>query len=177
MPIGWLYITYHLLREPGNSIDNLWSKNTRCQLAAASGGPAEVVIQWQDLHRFALWRVSKSTRLRAYSMFYRRFSGWWFQTFFMFTPTWGNDPIWLICLNWVETTNQFWIVIRVMGWKHVYKLDGMGMVGVDRHMFKNMYLGVHYVHVIYLIIYIYINIWLARFLANDGLQESPIPHM
>ena len=19
--------------------------------------------------------------------------GWWFQTFFIFTPTWGNDPI------------------------------------------------------------------------------------
>ena len=23
-------------------------------------------------------------------------SGWWFQIFFIFTPTWGNDPIWLI---------------------------------------------------------------------------------
>ncbi len=23
------------------------------------------------------------------------FSRWWFQTFFMFTPSWGNDPIWL----------------------------------------------------------------------------------
>ena len=21
-------------------------------------------------------------------------SGWWFQIFFIFTPTWGNDPIW-----------------------------------------------------------------------------------
>ncbi len=21
-------------------------------------------------------------------------SGWWFEIFFMFTPTWGNDPIW-----------------------------------------------------------------------------------
>ena len=21
------------------------------------------------------------------------FSGWWFQTFFIFTPTWGDDPI------------------------------------------------------------------------------------
>ena len=25
---------------------------------------------------------------------------------FIFTPTWGNDPIWLIFLNWDETTNQ-----------------------------------------------------------------------
>ena len=29
------------------------------------------------------------------------------QTFFwIFTPTWGNDPIWLIFFRWVETTNQ-----------------------------------------------------------------------
>ena len=32
-------------------------------------------------------------------------TGWWFQIFFIFTPTWGNDPIWLIFLKWVETTN------------------------------------------------------------------------
>ena len=30
---------------------------------------------------------------------------WWFQTFFMFTPTWGNDPILANILRWVETTN------------------------------------------------------------------------
>ena len=30
---------------------------------------------------------------------------WWFQTFFMFNPTWGNDPNWLIFFKWVETTN------------------------------------------------------------------------
>ena len=29
-----------------------------------------------------------------------------FQIFYMFTPTWGNDPIWLIFFKWVETTNQ-----------------------------------------------------------------------
>ena len=33
-------------------------------------------------------------------------SRWWFQTFFIFTTTWGNDPIWLIFFKWVETTNQ-----------------------------------------------------------------------
>ena len=31
---------------------------------------------------------------------------WWFQICFIFTPTWGNDPIWLICFKGVETTNQ-----------------------------------------------------------------------
>ena len=29
---------------------------------------------------------------------------WWFQIFFIFTPTWGNDPIWLKFFRWVETT-------------------------------------------------------------------------
>ena len=33
-------------------------------------------------------------------------SGWWFQIFFMFTPTWGDDPIWLIRFKGAETTNQ-----------------------------------------------------------------------
>ena len=31
-------------------------------------------------------------------------SGWWFQISFIFIPC-GNDPIWLICFRWVETTN------------------------------------------------------------------------
>ena len=31
-------------------------------------------------------------------------SGWWFQSFFIFIPTWGNDRIWLIFFRWVETT-------------------------------------------------------------------------
>ena len=36
------------------------------------------------------------------------YTWWWSQLFFIFTPTWGNHPIWLIWLiffNWVETTN------------------------------------------------------------------------
>ena len=37
---------------------------------------------------------------------------WWFQIFFIFTPTWGRFPFWLICFKGVETTNQttsYWI--------------------------------------------------------------------
>ena len=34
------------------------------------------------------------------------FRCWWFQIFFIFIPTWGNDPILLIFFKWVETTNQ-----------------------------------------------------------------------
>ena len=46
-------------------------------------------------------------------------SRWWFQVSFIFTPTWGNDPIRLIFFRWIETTNQiiFWgsncLVFRV----------------------------------------------------------------
>ena len=37
----------------------------------------------------------------------RKWPGWWFQIIFIFIPTWGNDPIWLIFFKGVETTNQF----------------------------------------------------------------------
>ena len=35
-------------------------------------------------------------------------SRWWFQIFFIFTPTWGRFPFWLIFFKWVESTNQKW---------------------------------------------------------------------
>ena len=35
-----------------------------------------------------------------------KITNWWFQTFLVFTSTWGNDPIWLIFFRRVETTNQ-----------------------------------------------------------------------
>ena len=35
------------------------------------------------------------------------FARWWFQIFFIFTPSWGRFPIWRIFFRWVETTNQF----------------------------------------------------------------------
>ena len=31
---------------------------------------------------------------------------WWFQTFFIFIPTWGRFPFWLIFFRWVKATNQ-----------------------------------------------------------------------
>ncbi len=46
-------------------------------------------------------------------------TGWWFQTFFIFIPIWGNDPIWLyiIFFRWVETTNQISSVFFLrVGW-------------------------------------------------------------
>ena len=37
-------------------------------------------------------------------------TGWWFQTFFIFTRIWGRFPFWPIFFKWVETTNLmiFW---------------------------------------------------------------------
>ena len=33
---------------------------------------------------------------------------WWFQICFIFNPTWGNDPIWLIFFRWVEKLEKHW---------------------------------------------------------------------
>ena len=35
------------------------------------------------------------------------YTGWWFQIFFIFTPTWGRFPFWLIFFKRVETTNKY----------------------------------------------------------------------
>ena len=37
---------------------------------------------------------------------------WWSQIFSIFSPTWGNDSIWLGFFRWVETTN--WRIIQVL---------------------------------------------------------------
>ena len=56
---------------------------------------------------------------------FQRIAGWWFQIFFIFTPTWGRFPFWLIFFKWVETTNQigtfffsvfFWLV-GLVNWR------------------------------------------------------------
>ena len=39
------------------------------------------------------------------NLFIKEFLVGSFQIFFIFTPSWGNDPIWLIFFNWVEPTN------------------------------------------------------------------------
>ena len=60
-------------------------------------------------HRRDVSKVTKRSRLAVQHFFFatsREFTNtikgstwvyqtrWWFQTFFIFTPTWGNDPIW-----------------------------------------------------------------------------------
>ena len=77
-----------------------------------------------ELHRFlgAFWRSSIKGlltgtvhqwipgftltayyRLVKYILGYVQLQGlsrWWFHIFFISIPTWGNDPIWLICFRW-----------------------------------------------------------------------------
>ena len=55
---------------------------------------------------------SPKMALNHFSLFasFRNKTRWWFQIFFMFIPIWGNDPIWRIFFNWVETTNQFQVL-------------------------------------------------------------------
>ena len=40
---------------------------------------------------------------------------WWSQIFFMFIPTWGRCPIWLLFFKWAETTYQ----IRIFSVAHM----------------------------------------------------------
>ena len=54
---------------------------------------------------------NKSQQKRVDTIFVQPFrlgvcvSRWWFQIFFLFIPTWGNDPIWLMFFKWVATAN------------------------------------------------------------------------
>ncbi len=53
------------------------------------------------------WKIIKALKLRHLHVFIfiNIISRWWFQIFLIFTPTWGNDPIWPIFFKGVETTN------------------------------------------------------------------------
>ncbi len=56
--------------------------------------------------RHAASRTTSPMMVQIQMIQYQFEPGWWFQTFFMFIPIWGNDFIWLIFFRWVETTNQ-----------------------------------------------------------------------
>ena len=66
-------------------------------------------------HKQCLWRkgeiqLNTNGRYQVHGRnMVEKITGWWFQSFFIFTPTWGNDAIWLIFFNWVETIyRQLW---------------------------------------------------------------------
>ena len=56
-------------------------------------------------------------------------TGWWFQRFFIFTLTWGNDPTWLIFLGWnhqLEKQELIWISRSVMHPSFLWTCPGGG---------------------------------------------------
>ena len=61
-----------------------------------------VIVTNQIFHPLLLRKLEGCHYMLASS----NLPGWWFQIFFIFTRTWGNDAIRLIFFRWVETTNQ-----------------------------------------------------------------------
>ena len=61
-------------------------------------------VSFRILPWYALIFDRHLLKFTVYHQFCMR-SRWWFQIFFLFNPTWGNDPIWLIFFRLVETTN------------------------------------------------------------------------
>ena len=58
-------------------------------------------------HWRKLWNKKikcKRHRCLRWSKYYSR---WWFQRFFIFIPTWGNDPIWLIFFKGLKPPTRF----------------------------------------------------------------------
>ena len=56
--------------------------------------------------------------------FCKEMERWWFQTFFLLTPTWGSGPIWLIFFKWVETTNYWFMASQKWQFSQTCPLDG-----------------------------------------------------
>ena len=108
----------------GMTIPNIGSGSTMAHMSALGELSCFFYDVFGYLH-FDIWRegkipwLSRGTHRRPHqrSWFSKGFwqqlgpsisipsiTRWWFQIFFIFTPTWGNDPIWLIFFKW-ETTN------------------------------------------------------------------------
>ena len=104
--------TYEKVLLPGVSVR--WQKKTspcrnRCDEAAKvkalkklKDGPGSEPTAGDQVK---MRRRKKSYREDPENVKEKNEPGWWFQTFFIFTPIWGRFPIWLMFFKWVETTN------------------------------------------------------------------------
>ena len=71
-----------------------------------------------------------------YTLWYPRRSRWWFQRFFIFIPTFGRFPIWLIFFRWVETTNQYgYFVVSFRRSTFPFRLDRGFLNATSGHWF------------------------------------------
>ena len=59
-----------------------------------------------SIHHELIGVITKTFTIKKINHSWISKSRWCFQIFFLFTPTWGNDPIWQIFFRWGETTNQ-----------------------------------------------------------------------
>ena len=67
-----------------------------------------------DLERVVVFLILLANVVKQLPITPRFYTRWWFQIFFIFTPTWGRFPIWLIFLRGVgSTTNQYCIYIYI----------------------------------------------------------------
>ena len=101
-------VSHHFPRLPNVEVGKSHQKTSFSFLRAV--GPTQ--LTW---YRAAVWWVSLSKQTKRWSQFQTR---WWFEICFIFTPTWGIDPIWLTFVKWAETTNhqtklQIWHVFFV----------------------------------------------------------------
>ena len=69
---------------------NCWGDD---QVIIPSRGPWKSV-RWVCHHFFEKNGINFLRNLEDDKPYYKQ-SRWWFQMIFVFTPTWGNDPIWL----------------------------------------------------------------------------------
>ena len=77
-----------------------------------------------DFRIFFRWVMRKTT------------TRWWFQIFFIFTPIWGNDPIWWPYFsNGLKPPPRLVFVYNVLGWC-LGVLGGWGWLGIHRWQFE-----------------------------------------
>ena len=88
----------------GCTIPGRWCINS-CQNSPIGGlhDPGWRLRQGRRHRRGLFWSTGGFLPGKEVGIVYS--SRWWFQIFFVFTPTRGNDPIWLMFFRWVETTN------------------------------------------------------------------------
>ena len=89
----------------GGGVRILWSR--MCSAVQRWARSAHVICKqllgWNRPLKMNGWNLQITHLERKMYIYYL---GGWFQIFFSFTSTWGNDPIWLIFFRWVENTNQ-----------------------------------------------------------------------
>ena len=66
-----------------------------------------MLLRWKFRPKIWRWHDLTGILLMCFkSVHFERITRWWFQKSVIFTPTWGNDPNWLIFFKGVETTNK-----------------------------------------------------------------------